>query len=86
MANQRSGCFLSVLVVLLVCSVLGNFLLLAIVGSKGATSSFISGKEPPKFEETIVTTGDDNKIALITLRGIITSADPARSASPRSTT
>ena len=71
MAVNRSGCLLATLVVLLCMSVLGNLILLGVAFSSGR----MLAKEPPRFEETLVEKGSgDGKIALVQLRGIISSS------------
>jgi protease-4 len=77
MTKQNSlGCLSIVLFLALCFSLFFNFILFAVKGSRG--SSF-AGRTTPKFEEVVAQAGQDgvdSKIALINLRGIITSAEP----------
>jgi protease-4 len=78
MNNKRFGCLSVGLVVLLALSMLVNVVLIV------ATSTRMAGRgilppETPKFDENVVVAGKaglDEKIALLSLRGIITSVEP----------
>lgn len=82
MKNDRLGCLGILLVVILAVSLLLNFVF--IVSNTARTASGFVGATAPKFEEAIVASAKpekgakaaDTKIALIYLRGIITSAEP----------
>ena len=78
MANRKLGCLSIFLFVALCASVLTNFILIAAVFSRVSGSS--RQEEPtPSFRETIVQRGrkgSSDKIAVITLRGLISSSLP----------
>ncbi len=82
MKNERLGCLGILLVVILAVSLLLNFVFVASNTARTASSLMVAGS--PKFEEAVVADAKpakgakaaDSKIALISLRGIITSADP----------
>ncbi len=82
MKNDRLGCLGILLVVILAISLLLNFVFIASNAARTASGFVMAGA--PKFEEAIVTDAKpakgakaaDTKIALIQLRGIITSAEP----------
>jgi len=77
MTNQnRLGC-LSVFLFVALCVSL--FVNLAVIFSKGARMSGVSANSIPKFEEQVVQAakdGADSKIALISLRGVISGSEP----------
>jgi protease-4 len=78
MNNKRFGCLSIGLLVLLVLSVLVNAVLFFAVSTKIAGHGILP-PEPPKFDENVVVAGKaggDQKIALIHLRGIISSFEP----------
>lgn len=71
--KKRWGCVGIILLVLLCLSGLLNLFLFASLGSKSAGD--LASKQPPKFDEEVVAKGSgSDKIAMITLRGIITSS------------
>jgi protease-4 len=78
MANRKLGCLSIFLFVALCASVLMNFILVVTVFSRVSGSS--RREEPtPHFRETIVqrgSKGSDDKIAVIVLRGLISSSLP----------
>jgi protease-4 len=78
MANRKLGCLSIFLFVALCASILVNFVLVATVFSRVSRSS--RQEEPtPYFRETIVQRGrkgSDDKIAVIVLRGLISSSLP----------
>jgi protease IV len=82
MTQKNFGCLGIMLVVVLSLSLLLNFIF--ILASSATATAGLGAGQPPKFEEAVVVeakadkdgkTGDE-KIALISLRGIITSAEP----------
>ena len=75
MANRNLGCLSIFLFVALCASVLVNFLLAATAFRRMSGASM--GQEPPpRFRETVVQRGGSDKIALITMRGLISSSVP----------
>ena len=74
MANRNLGCLTIFLFVALCASVFVNFLLAATAFRR------VSGRAweemPPRFHEVVVQRGDSSKVALITLRGLISSSVP----------
>ena len=74
MANRNLGCLSIFLFVALCASVFVNFLLAATAFRR------VSGRAweemPPRFREVVVQRGDSSKVALITLRGLISSSIP----------
>jgi protease-4 len=76
MANRKLGCLSIFLFVALCASVFVNFLLAVTAFQRVSGGSF--AQEPPaRFRETIVQRGSgSDKIALITLRGLISSSVP----------
>ena len=82
MTQKNLGCLGIVLVVILAVSLLLN-LIFILAGSSRAAAGMVTGKAP-RFEEAVVVDAkadkdgktDDAKIALLYLRGIITSAEP----------
>lgn len=82
MKNERLGCLGILVVVILAVSLLLNFVFIASNATKSASAFAAAGV--PKFEESLVVEAKpakgaraaDTKIALISLRGIITSAEP----------
>ena len=78
MTNQRFGCLTIGLVVLLAVSLMVNFVFL-IARSANLTSRGLLPPEAPRFDEEVVIGGaarGEQKIALIYLRGIISSVEP----------
>lgn len=74
MANDRKlGCLSIFLFVALCASVLVNFILAATAFSRLAGGS-IEQDAKPRFREVVVARGGDDKIALIPLRGVISSS------------
>lgn len=82
MKNDRTGCLGIALILILAVSVLLNFVFIASNATKSATS--LVSHERHKFDEALVeepktekgAKATDSKIALITLRGIISAAEP----------
>src|SRR6266446_4668305 len=74
MANRNLGCLSIFLFVALCASVFVNFLLAATAFRRVSGRSW--EEMPPRFREVIVQRGDSNKVALITLRGLISSSIP----------
>ncbi len=75
--QSRLGCLSVILFVALGLSLCLNFIFLAAKGSRA--SGLMAARKLPKFEEEVVqegNDGEDNKVAEIFLRGIITSAEP----------
>lgn len=76
MANRKLGCLSIFLFVALCVSVFVNFILAATAFQRVSGASFTQ-EPPPRFRETIVQRGaGPGKIALITLRGLISSSVP----------
>ena len=75
MANRNLGCLTIFLFVALCASVFVNFLLAATAFRRVSGTSFTQ-EMPPRFREVIVQRGDSSKVALITLRGLISSSVP----------
>lgn len=78
MNNKSFGCLGVGLVVLLVLSIFANIILFFAVSTKIGGRGILP-PETPKFDENVVVAGKagaDQKIALISLRGIITSFEP----------
>ncbi len=79
MSNKRFGCLGIALFLLLCVSVLFNFFFLASRGTPSGSSALGKASAAPHFDEATVVAGqesNDKKIALIYLRGVITSAEP----------
>ena len=79
MNNNRFGCLGIGLVVLLVLSLGLNFIFVIAGSTSVATSAMGVRAQSPKFEEGIVTPGaegSNDKIAVISLRGIISGMEP----------
>jgi protease-4 len=77
MSNRRFGCVSGVLIALLLLSLVVNALLwFAARGSMSGRT--LLTMEPPRFDESVVVGGakTDEKIAVISLRGIITAMEP----------
>lgn len=74
-ANRNLGCLTIFLFVALCASVFINFVLTVAVFRR-ASGGAVSQEMPPRFREVIVQRGDSDKIALITLRGLISSSLP----------
>lgn len=77
MSNRRFGCLSAVLIALLLLSLVVNGLLfIAARGNMGGRS--LLTLEPPRFDEAVVVGGasSDDKVAVISLRGIITTMEP----------
>jgi protease-4 len=77
MSNRRFGCVSAVLIALLVLSIVVNALLFFAARGRMSGGSLLT-LEPPRFDEAVVVGGAkaDEKIAVISLRGIITSMEP----------
>jgi protease-4 len=76
MNKKQFGCIMLLLVVLLCGSVICNFVLLAMRGSRVLGAAPLMMDRAPRFEETTVEDGrGPGKIAQVTLRGIITSSE-----------
>lgn len=75
MANRNLGCLSIFLFVALCASVFVNFVLTVAVLRRASGTSFTQ-ELPPRFREVIVQRGDSDKVALITLRGLISSSIP----------
>jgi protease-4 len=75
MANRNLGCLSIFLFVALCASVFVNFLLAATAFRRMSGSSLVQ-ESIPRFRETVVQRGGSDKIALITLRGLISSSVP----------
>ena len=79
MNNNRFGCLGVGLVVLLALSLLLNFIFVVAGSTSVATSAMGVRAQTPKFDEGIVAPGrdgSDDKIAVISLRGIISAMEP----------
>ena len=79
MNNKRFGCLGIGLVVLLVLSLALNFIFVMAGSATMATTAMGVRTQLPKFEESLVAPGADgatDKIAVISLRGIITGLEP----------
>ena len=79
MNNKRFGCFGIAMIVVLALSLILNFVFLFAGGSAVATSAMGAGSQLPKFEEGLIAPGREgstDRIAVLSLRGIITSAEP----------
>ena len=74
-ANRNLGCLTIFLFVALCASVFVNFVLTAAVFRRASGVS-VTQEMPPRFREVIVQRGDSDKVALITLRGLISSSLP----------
>jgi protease-4 len=78
MNNQRIGCLGIGLIVVLILSLFLNFIFL-IAGSSTVASTAMRSSEVPKFDEGVLVAakdGSSDKIAVLSLRGLITSAEP----------
>jgi protease IV len=74
MSNKRSGCLGLILVGLLALSLIFNIVVVVFVAPK-IPAAGLTRHDLPEFQETTVATGrSDEKIALITLRGVISSS------------
>lgn len=80
MTQKKFGCLGVILVVVLCFSLLLNFAFM-VAGSMSSASSTLGVSKAPRFEEAVVVDqaepkDTEHKVALISLRGIITSAEP----------
>lgn len=79
MNNKSFGCLGISLVVLLVLSVVLNFIFIVAGSTSMATSAMGVHTQLPKFEEGLVVPakeGSDDKVAVLSLRGIISGMEP----------
>jgi protease-4 len=75
MNKKQFGCIMVLMVFLLCGSVICNFVLLAMHGSRVLGDSALGAEKAPRFGETTVEDGSGpGKIAQITMRGVITSS------------
>src|SRR5437763_13560973 len=74
-ANKKLGCLSIFLFVALCASVMVNFILVVVAISRLSGGSR-QEEATPRFRETIVWRGNNDKIAGITLRGLISSSLP----------
>jgi len=79
MNNKNVGCFGIGLIVLLILSLLLNFIFVIANTSSVASTAIGSGARVPKFEESVIVPGKDgssDKIAVLSLRGLISNLEP----------